>query len=203
MSLSNFGLKKRPTEAPYSKPDYILVCETILCELEGQIKSLEDRQQEMEKEEKRKACIADYSWLISSPERKSFQIPPAQRLTLEDLAAKVRPEDSSEILSQFRKVLESQKLVPRDLPQIMQCVIERYLSERKDSDSDTTMQWISRSVSGIGSSFKTLRSHSSSKVYPGLIASEEIICDSTSDGDDRTKRSKSLPEFVAMKNLPV
>lgn len=195
MLLGGFGLRRKESDVPPAKPDSVLVAETLMNELECQMKITEDLQAEKERDEKRRKNTADYSWLISTPNRHNYQISPVDRLVLEELATKVRPEDSGEIISQFRTMVESRPFELSEIPKVFRCIIERYLAETMEMDNNSTLKWFTRSLTDLGSSIKTIRSQSSSKVYP-LAASK-------SDVDEQTRRVQSMPEFIAMRDLAV
>lgn len=195
MLLGGFGLRRKESEIPPSKPDSVLVAETLMNELESQMKIIEDLQAEREREEKRRKNTADYSWLISTPSRHNYQISPVDRLVLEELATKVRPEDSGEIISQFRTMVESRPFDIPEIPKVFRCIIERYLAETMEMDNSSTLKWLTRSLTDLGSNIKTIRSQSSSKVYPLAV--------SKSDVDEQTRRVQSMPEFIAMRDLAV
>lgn len=197
MLLSSFGSKLQTNRTPPSKPDSVIVGETLMNELESQMKECERLQQEKEQEEKRRTNTADYSWLITTPGKKSYHLSAVERLVLEELSSQVRPDDSGEVITQFRTIIESRPtLKVSEIPEVFRCIIERYLAESKETATDdTTLKWVTRSLSDFGSSMKTIRSQSSSKVYPvvNALAAEE----------GQNRRAQSLPEFISMRNLPV
>lgn len=198
MLLSNFGSRLQATNVPPSKPDSVIVCETLMNELESQMKEIERLQAEKDQEEKRRTNTADYSWLMSSPTKNTYHLSPVDRLVLEELSSQVRPDDSGEVITQFRTIIESHS-TPFELsevPKIFQCIIERYLAETTENvKDDTTLKWLTRSLSDFGTSIKTIRSHSSSKVYP--------VASGISDEEGQNRRAQSMPEFISMRTLPV
>ena len=163
VSLTNLGLKLKARDTPPVKADSDVVCEALMLELESQIKDVERINREVEREKKRIANEADYSWLISSPP-KAFEIPHLERLALEQLASKVRPEDSGDVISEFRDAVEGIPRDTRELPQVMRCIIEKNLVERpnKSEESESTLRWLTRSMSQL----RTFTSHTSGRVYP-------------------------------------
>ncbi|XP_020906299.1 protein RD3 [Exaiptasia diaphana] len=191
MLLSSFGSAK----APPTKPDSVVVCETLMGELEGQMKELERLRTVKESEEKRRKNEADYSWLMNTPRKNVYRLSPVDRLVLEELSSQVRPEDSGHVIKQFRTIVETHMLDLSEIPKVFRCVIERYLSESTGTAKDDTgLKWVTRSLSDFGTTLRTIRSHSSSKVYPVASTSAE-------DCDNR--RTQSMPEFISMRNLPV
>lgn len=194
VSLTNIGLKLKPSEGPRVKVESDVVCEALMEELDSQIKDVARINREVEREKKKTANQADYSWLISTPP-KSYQIPHMERLTLEQLASKVRPEDSGNVISEFRDIVEG---IPRDveeLPKIMRFVIEKNYLERpiKDHQPESTLRWLTRSFSQL----RTFTNPSSARIYP--------VTDIELEAAAPTRRLKSMSDFPRARdfNLPV
>lgn len=190
VSLTSLGLRLKARDSPPAKAESDVVCEALMMELECQIKEVERINREGEQEKKRMANIADYSWLISAPQ-KSFEIPQMERLALEELASKVRPEDSGDVISEFRNIVEG---IPRDvteLSQVMQCIIEKKLLERSTKNEDSTFKWLTRSMSQL----RTLTNHTSGRVYP--------VKDLELQDLPEPRRVKSMSDFPRTKELPL
>ena len=195
VSLSALGLKLHKNEVPPTKSDSTLVCEALMMELESQIKEADRLCRQIDKEMKIGRNVADYSWLVAAPS-KSYEIPQMERLALEDLAFRVEAKDSNEIITQFRAFVEGIARQPKELPQIMRSLIERYLADKPVKEGDSTLNWITRSVSQLGGNLRTLKSHSSNKVYPvASTFSEGMIHD--------RRRVKSMSDFNEFRQLPV
>ena len=190
VSLTNLGLRLKPKDSPPVKADSDVVCEALLTELESQMRDVERINREVEREKKRVANIADYSWLITTPQ-KSLEIPQIERLALEQLASKVRPEDSGNIISEFRDAVEGIPRNTKELPQVMRCLIEKNLLERsnKSEESESTLRWITRSMSQL----RTLTSHPSGRVYPV----EDIELQAVPE----PRRAKSMSDFPRSREL--
>ena len=193
VSLTSLGLRLKARDSPPVKAESDVVCEALMEELESQIRDVERINREVERENKRMANEADYSWLISTPP-KSFEIPQMERLVLEQLASKVQPQDSGNVISEFRDAVQG---IPRDikeLPQVMRCIIEKNLLERsnKSEETESTLRWITRSMSQL----RTLTSQSG-RVYP--------LSDIELEDVPRTRRVKSMSDFPRSRelNLPV
>lgn len=189
VSLTSLGLKLKSRDSPPAKADSDVVCEALMMELECQIKDIERINREGEREKKRMANIADYSWLISTPQ-KSFEIPQMERLALEELASKVRPEDSGNVISEFRGIVEG---IPRDvkeIPQVMRCIIDKHLLERSQHSEESTFRWLTRSMSQL----RTLSNHTSGKVYP---ATDDLELQERPE----PRRVKSMSDFSRSREL--
>lgn len=190
VSLTSLGLKLKARDSPPAKAQSDVVCEALMMELECQIKDVERINREVEQEKKRMANIADYTWLISAPQ-KSFEIPQMERLALEELASKVRPaEDSGNVISEFRNIVEG---IPRDvkeLPQVMRCIIEKHLLERPTKSEDSTFRWLTRSMSQL----RTVTNHASgSRVHP--------LTDLELQDLPEPRRVKSMSDFPRAKEI--
>lgn len=193
LSLTSLGLKLKAKDSLPVKAESDVVCEALMMELESQIRDVERINRDVEREKRRLSNIADYSWLISTPS-KSFEIPQIERLALEQLASKVRPEDSGSIISEFRNAVEG---IPRDtseLPQVMRCIIEKNLLERpnKSEETESTLRWMTRSLSQL----RAISNHTSGRVYPV----EDIELQSVPE----PRRVKSMSDFPRSRNfMPV
>lgn len=191
VSLTSLGLSLRSRDSPPAKAESDVVCEALMMELECQIKEVERINREVEREKKKMANIADYTWLISAPP-KSFEIPQMERLALEEIASKVRPEDSGDVITDFRNVVQG---IPRDvteLSQVMRCIIEKHLLERStDRNEESTFRWLTRSMSQL----RTRTNHTSGKVYP--------VTDLELQDLPEPRRVKSMSDFPRTKEMPV
>ena len=191
VSLTSLGINLKARDSSPAKAESDVVCEALMMELECQIKEIERINRDVEREKKKMANIADYSWLISAPQ-KSFEIPQMERLALEELASKVRPEDSGDVISEFRNVVEG---IPRDvteLSQVMRCIIEKHLLESSATKNDeSTFRWLTRSMSQL----RTLTNHTSGKVYP--------VTDLELQDLPEPRRVKSMSDFPSSKEMPL
>lgn len=190
VSLTSLGLKLKARDSLPAKAESDVVCEALMMELECQIKEIERINREVDQEKKRMANIADYTWLISVPP-KTFEIPQMERLALEELASKILPEDSGDVISEFRSIVEG---IPRDvteLSQVMRCVIEKHLLERSTKSEDSTFRWLTRSMSQL----RTLTNHASGKVYP--------VKDLELQDLPEPRRVKSMSDFPRTKEIPL
>ena len=117
-----------------------LVMDTLMSELEYHIKELEAMAREKEQNERRRATGVDYSWLISAPP-KSYEIPQLERLELEELCYKVKPEETGKILSLFRDTLYNDP-PPKDLPRILKSCISQIIEQRPKEE--TLTEWVTK-----------------------------------------------------------
>ena len=59
--------------APPQKNEAVMVAESLLCEVDFQIKEVENRKREDEKQLRRQKSGVDYSWLVSVQPKSEFQ----------------------------------------------------------------------------------------------------------------------------------
>lgn len=191
-SMTNLSQKLKGNEMPSPKPVSAYICESLMDELESQIREAEKLVNEEEREEKRKARIADYSWLISVPKKAAF-MSQFERIGLEDLASQVKPYETTQIMAEFRSAIEGNHRKPEELPSLLRLIIKKHIADRPEEEEDSALRWLSRSVSSLSVSLKTLRSHSSARVFPSTDTDEAL--------DPR--RVKSMSDFIPMRELPV
>lgn len=182
---------------PPEKDEHMVACDTLMSELDFHIRELDNFRQEQEQEERRLKTGVDYSWLIES-HPKTYEIPPMERLELEELCYKVTGSECSRIISHFRDAV-SQNARVEDLPYIMRSCVRKVLDERPLQES--LAEWVSRRTQSIAN-FSVLRLKSSSKVMPSCEA--EDIEMQHHDMQERKSRAMSMPNFsVRREDVPV
>ena len=191
-SMTNLSQRLKGSEFPSPKPESMYISEALMSELEGQIREAEKRNNEHEREKKRKANIADYSWLISAPKKAAY-MSQFERIELEELASQVQPHETTQIMAEFRLAIGGNNRNPEEFPNLLRSIIAKYIASRPGQHDESPVRWLSRSVSSLSVSLKTLRNHSSAKVYP---------CTET-EGVLDTRRVKSMSDFIPMREMPV
>ena len=191
-SMTNLTQRWKGNELPSPKTDSMHVCESLMSELESQLREAKKRHEELEREQRRKANIADYSWLVSAP-RKAPYMTQFERIELEDLASQVKPGETTQIMAEFRLAIEGNYRRPEELPSLLRSLIIKYISGRPEQEDESAMRWLSRSVSSLSASLRTLRSHTSAKVYPSSVSDEVLD----------TRRVKSMSDFIPLREMPV
>lgn len=182
MSLSWIKTAVYGDARPPEKPESVVIAESLLMELDAQIKEAEERQREKELEERRKTQAVDYSWLITTVP-KSYEMQPVERLELEDLCSKVSPHESGQVITMFRGLLVREPPIP-EIPRILRSVIMQTMQRRPKEETMT--DWVTRRTKSIA------QLRPSSKVMP-LLASEDA-----SSLDRRT----SLPAYCTHNQVP-
>ncbi|KAK3102714.1 hypothetical protein FSP39_013367 [Pinctada imbricata] len=183
-----------------NKNEKTQVVDTILSELDYHIKELDALAREKEQQERRKNTGVDYSWLISTPP-KTYEIPQLERLELEELCYKVKPEESGKILSIFRDTLYNEPQT-KDLPKIMKSCISQIIEQRPKEE--TLSDWVSKKTMSL----TKLRHHT--RISPSSITdpeaqetSSQTSVDSFDMKSSRTT-SISLQDYHGdMESLPV
>ncbi len=91
-------LKSWLAEQPPQKNEAIMVAESLLMELDFQMREVENIQREEEQTLKRKKSGVDYNWLLAdSP--KPYEMPQLERLELEEMCLKVSSKYMYNIIS--------------------------------------------------------------------------------------------------------
>ncbi|XP_070559935.1 protein RD3-like [Ptychodera flava] len=171
---------------PPEKSETVVVTESLLLELDTQIRENERIAREKDHEEKIKRSSVDYSWLISTPP-KNFEIPQIQRLEIEELCTKVKPQESGKVITRFREVLERNPKV-QEIPLLFKSVIQQVLQERPKEES--VGEWVLKRTASL----TKLKPAIHTRVYPFGSGNED---DTHSDETEmvETRRVMSLPEF--------
>ena len=113
------------SKEPSSKPAPHLISETLLEELDGCIKEVENFQKEKEVQQKREAGTPDYSWLMNESV-KQYKIPPMLKVELEELCLQLEPEGAPLVIKDFRRVVTHETQLEK-IPECFKAVIRRQL----------------------------------------------------------------------------
>lgn len=165
------------SQRPPEKDTKVVVVDTIIHELEYHIKELERIVHDKEIDDRRRNTGVDYSWLISTAP-KGFEIPQLQRLELEELCYKIKPEECSRILSLFRDSLFNDPL-PSHLPRIMRSCIIQVIEQRPKEE--TLTEWVSKRTLSL------TRIRPNPKVSPSQLGDPEV------PSHEETRRCYSTP----------
>ncbi|XP_060079214.1 protein RD3-like [Ylistrum balloti] len=123
------------------------VSDSLMNELDFQIKELEKLERENDQEKQRRETGVDYSWLISAP-TKYYEIPQLERLELEGLCYQVKPEETGKVLNLFRDALFNEPK-PSELSRIMRACIRQTLEQRPKEES--LAAWVTKRSLSLGS----------------------------------------------------
>ncbi|GAB1606801.1 protein RD3-like [Argonauta hians] len=130
-----------------------VVAESLMFELDMQVRNLEQHYWELEQEERRAQTGVDYSWLISNDNR-CFQIAHSERMQLHNLSQLVKPEECSAIIKSFRTCLLQEPPLSEVAALFKQCITQT-LEERPKEETFT--EWVSTRTASMISSMKLLR----------------------------------------------
>ena len=176
------------TNRPQEKNDALVVQESLLMELDFQIREAERRLKEEEEELKRQKSGVDYSWLVNQPP-KVYEMPQLERLELEEVCAKVKPNESGQVIMMFRGSL-SREPPPHEIPRILRAIIIQILEGRPKEETMT--EWVVKRTASLA----TLRIRPQSKVTP--LGPEEF------ELENGRAMARSNPEFGdRVEDLPI
>ncbi|XP_002737849.1 protein RD3-like [Saccoglossus kowalevskii] len=179
------GADYRPPE----KCESIVVAESLLLELDTQMKEIERISREKEQEDKMKNSCVDYTWLISAPS-KSFEMPQIQRLEIEELCSKVKPQESGKVITRFREILLRKPCV-EEIPPLFKAVLQQVLQERPKEES--LGEWVLKRTASL----TKLKPSLHTRVYPfGGSGSDNESTGTDETEMTETRRVMSLPEFT-------
>ncbi|XP_078001170.1 protein RD3-like [Glandiceps talaboti] len=176
------GEERRPPE----KSESVVVTESLLLELDTQMRECERVVREKEHDDKMRRSNVDYSWLIST-QPKAYEMPQIQRLEIEELCTKVKPQESGKVITRFREVLDRDPQV-QEIPLLFKAVIQHVLQERPKEES--MGEWVLKRTASL----TKLRPSLHTRVYPFGNGNDD---DAQSDDTEmiETRRVQSLPEF--------
>ncbi|TEA37598.1 protein RD3 [Lagenorhynchus albirostris] len=170
-----------------------MVLETLMVELEGQMREAE-RQQWERSNAVRKICTGvDYSWLASAP-RPTYDLSPGERLQLEDVCAKIHPSYCGPAILRFRQLMAEQEPEVQEVSRLFRSVLQEVLERMKQEEEahKLTRQWSLRPRSSLA----TFRSRA--RITPFASDIRTISQDVERDAPP-LHRTWSMPEFRAQK----
>ena len=130
---------------PPDKPECLVVCESLLMELNYQINEAILREREKDQEERRKSTGVDYSWLVTEVP-KSYEIPELDKLELEELCMKIKAKECTIVITEFRKCL-LQDRKPADITRLFRSVVLQVLDARPVEQSMSN--WMMKSLTSL------------------------------------------------------
>ncbi|CAH1783089.1 unnamed protein product [Owenia fusiformis] len=181
------------------KSESTAVMESLLMEMDFQIKEKDRDKREAEVEEKRKISGGvDYSWLITQPP-KGYQLPQLEHLELEELCSKVKPAECGQVITTFRNMIENVR-EPNEVPKVLRACVLQVLERRPKEE--TMSEWVTKRATSLTS----LRLRPSTRVAP-VRCDEDIEMQAPSRvmsapqactfSREQGARALSLPEFSA------
>lgn len=110
MSLASWFKWNEPQNRVSQRNPTEMVVETLMMELNWQIKQAEKQQHERENEYRKIKTGVDYGWLVSYPKH-AYDISPTERLQLEDMCIKIHPPYCGPVIFRYRESSEGTKLM--------------------------------------------------------------------------------------------
>jgi len=133
-------------QLPPEKPENVMVAESILMELDYQLREADEQvRQKIHEEKSKSAGGVDYSWLSITKE-KPYEVPQLERLELEEMCLKVKPDECGRVILMFRDALVREPDV-HEIPRIMRAVICQVLEGRPKEE--TMPEWVMRSITSL------------------------------------------------------
>ncbi|KAI0219866.1 Protein RD3, partial [Lamellibrachia satsuma] len=130
---------------PPERNPTIVVMESLLMELDYEVEQADLARIENERRSREQTMGVDYSWLvIKSP--KPYSISQLERLELEELCMKVKPQESTVIIRMFRDALVREPPV-EDIPKIFRAVIIQLLEGRPTEE--TIPEWVKKNLTRL------------------------------------------------------
>ena len=176
--------------------EHLAVADSLLAEVEYQIKELESLQRDQEAERRRQETGVDYSWLVSVTP-KSYDIPQLERLELEELCYKVNKVECGKIIALFRDAMLRTHPVAQVARVMRSCILQ--VIEHRPRDQ-TVIEWMAKRTMSLSN----LRIRISPRVEPSSAAAggegiEDVEMQNTRH---REQRAMSVPDF-SVARLPV
>ncbi|XP_069029917.1 protein RD3 [Embiotoca jacksoni] len=119
-----------------------VVTDTLMLELNWQLKEAERQQREKENEYRRLKTGVDYSWLASTP-RSSHNISTGERLGLEELCSKVPPSCCGLVILKFREALQANEPEVHEVSSLFRSVLLEAMEHLKEEEEAQRLarQW--------------------------------------------------------------
>lgn len=173
-----------------------MVMETLMMELNWQIKEAEKQQRERENEYRKIKTGVDYSWLVSYPKH-SYEINPGERLQLEDLCAKIQPSYCGPVILRFRHLITEYDPEVQEVAPLFRSVLQEAFDKMREEEESKKLasQWNTRRTLSL--SLTTFKSRS--RIYP-FSSDIKTISEDVEQGSEPTRRVWSMPEFQTPKD---
>ncbi|XP_055495763.1 protein RD3 [Leucoraja erinacea] len=197
MSISSWFKWNEPYHRFAQRNPTEMVVETLMMELDWQLKQAEKMQREREDEYRRIKTGVDYSWLVSHPQHSSGMTP-GERLDLEEACSKIHPSYCGPTVLRFRQMMVEDEPEVHEVVQLFQSVLQETMGRMKE-DQETrklTRQWSKkRTVSHTMMTFK-----SRVRIYP-FNSDIKTVSEDVEQTFVAPRRVWSMPEFKTLKEL--
>ncbi|XP_078086687.1 protein RD3 [Mustelus asterias] len=174
-----------------------VIIETLMMELNWQIKQTEKMQREREDEYRRIKTGVDYNWLISHPKH-SYELSPVERLELEEACSKIHPSYCGPVVLRFRQAITEYEPEVQEVSQLFRSVLQDAFEQMKE-DQDTkklTRQWNKKRTLSL--SMMIFKSRV--RIYP-FSSNIKTVSENVEQGFVSARRIWSMPEFKTAKEF--
>ena len=121
-----------------------LVSESLQLELDFQLRQAQERVEARDRQDRAQQGVADYSWLATTPPLPpGYDLPHIERLQLEELCAKVQPNECGGVISAFREAMLREP-EPHDVGTKLRAIIVQTVERRPKEETMAT--WVMKSV---------------------------------------------------------
>jgi hypothetical protein len=145
--------------------------------------------------ERRVEGSVDYSWLAVKPNYKSYKIPQAERMEMDELCTKVKPDECGRIINVFRDALSLATPI-EEVPRLLRASILQVIDSRVKEE--TIPEWLTKSLGNLSK----MRPRSARKVTPiSTSAADDLEMQRTPESSistvsmSVTSSTSSLPNF--------
>ncbi|XP_070590586.1 protein RD3 isoform X2 [Erythrolamprus reginae] len=191
MALASWFGWNEPSSRISQRSPMEMVTETLMMELDWQIKEAEKQQREKENEYRKLKTGVDYGWLVSY-QKHGYDISPGERLQLEDICSKIHPSYCGPIIIRFRQLIAEYEPEPGEIPRLFRSVLHDATEKIKEEEEAKKLarQWNTKNKTSL--SLTTFRSRIRISPFSSDI---KTISEDVERGMDPTKRMWSMPDF--------
>ncbi|XP_063299927.1 protein RD3 [Pelobates fuscus] len=173
-----------------------MVVDTLMVELNWQLKQAEKIQREKENEYRKIKTGVDYSWLVSHPKH-NFEVSPGERLELEDTCSKIHPSYCGPVILRFRQLVTEYEPDVQEVPRLFRSVLQEASEKMKEEEETKKIakQWNTKRAMSL--SLTTFKSRA--RIYP-FASDIKTISEDVEREALPTRRVWSMPEFKTTKD---
>ncbi|KAM8947855.1 protein RD3 [Pelodytes ibericus] len=173
-----------------------MVVDTLMMELNWQIKQAEKLQREKENEYRKIKTGVDYSWLVSYPKH-GYEVSLVERLELEEMCSKIHPSYCGPVILRFRQLIGEYEPDVQEVPRLFRSVLQEAAEKMKEEEETKKIarQWHTKRAMSL--SLMTFKSRA--RIYP-FTSDIKTISEDVEKETEPTRRVWSMPEFHTTKD---
>ncbi|XP_053314777.1 protein RD3 [Spea bombifrons] len=196
MALSSWFRWNEPSLRVSQRNPTDMVVDTLMMELNWQIKQAEKLHREKENEYRKIKTGVDYSWLMSY-QKHNFEISPGERLQLEETCSKIHPSYCGPVILRFRHLIAEYEPDVQEVPRIFRSVLQEATEKMKEEEETKKIakQWTTKRAMSL--SLTTFRSRS--RIFP-FSSDIKTISEDVERETEPPHRVWSMPEFRTTKD---